>query len=184
MPEFKHGFEGAMMNKDTDERLIPNGQYREANNIQVSTSEGADVGVAQNLSGNIRHATIDHTSNGVYNIPTTATCVASIAAPDRDKIYYFVSSSDLNNTTGRPDICKDYILEYNTVTEKTKYVFVDIWRVKTKASTAPSNEQVFKVDDDIADSPDNTTTQNRTGIRLVCMLLVVPITIKYQTILL
>ena len=166
MPEFKHGFEGAMMNKDTDERLIPNGQYREANNIQVSTSEGADVGVAQNLSGNIRHATIDHTSNGVYNIPTTATCVASIAAPDRDKIYYFVSSSDLNNTTGRPDICKDYILEYNTVTEKTKYVFVDIWRVKTKASTAPSNEQVFKVDDDIADSPDNTTTQNRTGIRI------------------
>ena len=72
----------------------------------------------------------------------------------------------MNNTTGRPDICKDYILEYNTVTEKTKYVFVDIWRVKTKASTAPSNEQVFKVDDDIADSPDNTTTQNRTGIRI------------------
>ena len=60
MPEFKHGFNKARMNKDVDERLVPNGEYRDANNIQISTSEGSNVGVAQNLSGNIRHATIDH----------------------------------------------------------------------------------------------------------------------------
>mgnify|MGYP003109933072 FL=1 len=166
MPEFKHGFNKARMNKDVDERLVPNGEYRDANNIQISTSEGSNVGVAQNLSGNIRHATIDHTSDAVYNIPTTATCVASIAAADKDKIYYFVCASDLNNAAGRPDICKDYILEYDTITEKTKYVFVDIWRVRTLVNGTPSETQVFKVDDDIADSPDNTTTQNRTGIRI------------------
>ena len=166
MAEFKHGFEKARMNKDMDERLVPNGEYREANNIQVTTSEGSNVGVVQNLSGNVLHATVDHTTDAVYNVPTTSSCVASIAAADKDKIYYFVSSSDLNNASGRPDICKDYILEYNTVTEKTKYVFVDIWRVKTLVDVAVSGATVFKVDDDIADSPDNTTTQNRTGIRI------------------
>ena len=166
MSEIKNTFTGGKMNKDLDERLVPNGAYRDANNIQVSTSEGSDAGVVQNLSGNIRHATIDHTGNASYGVSTTATCVASIAAADKDKVYYFVSSSDLNNAAGRPDICKDYILEYNTITEKTKYVFVDIWRVKTKVDGVASGVTVFKVNDDIADSPDNTTNQNRTGIRI------------------
>ena len=44
MPEIKHQFTGGKMNKDLDERLVPNGEYRDAMNIQVSTSEGSDVG--------------------------------------------------------------------------------------------------------------------------------------------
>ena len=52
MPEMKHNFTGGRMNKDLDERLIPNGQYRDAMNIQVSTSEGSDVGTVQNILGN------------------------------------------------------------------------------------------------------------------------------------
>jgi hypothetical protein len=55
MPEIKHQFTtGGKMNKDLDERLIPNGEYRDAMNIQVATSEGSDVGTAQNILGNIQ----------------------------------------------------------------------------------------------------------------------------------
>ena len=43
MPELKHTFQGGKMEKDRDERVLPNGQYREALNISVSTSEGSDV---------------------------------------------------------------------------------------------------------------------------------------------
>ena len=52
MPEIKHNFTGGKMNKDVDERLVPNGEYRDAMNIQVSTSEGSDVGTIQNVLGN------------------------------------------------------------------------------------------------------------------------------------
>ncbi len=52
MPDIKHNFTSGKMNKDLDERLIPNGQYRDAMNIQVSTSEGSDVGTVQNIMGN------------------------------------------------------------------------------------------------------------------------------------
>ena len=52
MPEIKHQFTGGKMNKDLDERLVPNGEYRDAMNIQVSTSEGSDVGAVQNILGN------------------------------------------------------------------------------------------------------------------------------------
>ena len=166
MAELKHSFDKARMNKDKDERLVPIGEYRDANNIQVSTSEGSDAGIVQNVAGNKLHATIDHTSNAVYNIPTTSICVGSIAAADKDKIYYFVCGSELASAVGRPNICKDYIIEYDTITEKSKYVFVDIWRVKTKASGTTSSTGTFKVQDDVGSSPDDTTTSNRTGIRI------------------
>ena len=52
MPELKRTFSGGIMNKDLDERLVPNGQYRDALNVQVSTSEGSDVGALQNILGN------------------------------------------------------------------------------------------------------------------------------------
>ena len=57
MPEIKHNFAGGKMNKDVDERLVPNGEYRDAMNIQVSTSEGSDVGTIQNILGNIEGCT-------------------------------------------------------------------------------------------------------------------------------
>ena len=53
MPEIKHVFNQGKMNKDLDERLVENGQYRDAMNIQVSTSEGSDVGAVQNILGNL-----------------------------------------------------------------------------------------------------------------------------------
>ena len=40
------------MNKDLDERLVPNGEYRDALNIEVSTSEDSDIGTVQNILGN------------------------------------------------------------------------------------------------------------------------------------
>jgi hypothetical protein len=46
------------MNKDLDERLIPNGEYRDALNINVSTSTGSDVGSIENAKGNSRISTL------------------------------------------------------------------------------------------------------------------------------
>ena len=51
MPEIKHHFRAGRMNKDLDERLVPNGEYRDAQNIEINTSEGSDVGSVQNVVG-------------------------------------------------------------------------------------------------------------------------------------
>ncbi len=40
------------MNTDLDERLVPKGEYREAQNIFVSTSDSSDVGAVENIKGN------------------------------------------------------------------------------------------------------------------------------------
>ena len=52
MAEIKNNFLQAKMNKDLDARLIPNGQYRDAQNIVISRSEGDSVGTVQNILGN------------------------------------------------------------------------------------------------------------------------------------
>jgi len=52
MPEIKNTFLKSKMNKDLDDRLIPNGEYRDAENLQISRSEGSSVGEFENIPGN------------------------------------------------------------------------------------------------------------------------------------
>ena len=93
MPEIKNTFTQGKMNKDLDERIVPNGQYRDAMNIQVSTSEGADVGTVQNILGNIQ----------VGSNRTGWECVGSIADEKNDVLYSFIAHTG----TGR-----NVIIEY------------------------------------------------------------------------
>ena len=84
MPEIKNAFTQGRMNKDLDERLIPRGQYRDAMNVQVSTSEGSDVGTVQNILGNERIEDIVPISGGYK-------CVGSIANEKNNTLYWFIT---------------------------------------------------------------------------------------------
>ena len=88
MPEIKHNFTGGKMNKDLDERLVPNGEYRNAMNVQVSTSEGSDVGTVQNLLSN----------NKIYgnelNVRQGSRCIGSIADEKNNTLYWFLKNND------------------------------------------------------------------------------------------
>ena len=52
MPEIKNTFIKSKMNKDLDDRLLSNGEYRNAQNVNISRSEGEDVGSLENVLGN------------------------------------------------------------------------------------------------------------------------------------
>ena len=134
MPEIKHNFTGGKMNKDLDERLVPNGEYRDAMNIQVSTSEGSDVGTVQNILGN-------SLVGGQGNISGDTHCVGSIADEKNDKLYWFITNKTpwvwdgiYANLTSDPNgkVYKDYIVEHDTldITNPVKPVFVDKWMVE------------------------------------------------------
>ena len=158
MAKLTTNFSKGKMNKDLDERIISKGEYRDAKNIQVATSDNDDVGALQTLLGNVKHNAMDN-PDGHYGVPDTATCVGSIAAPDKDKIYYFVSAGDKNNSNTFLDLRKDYILEYDFNKESLKYVFVDIYDVKTTA-TGSVTGTTFNV------SAGADVTINKTGIRI------------------
>ena len=113
MPEIKNTFLQGKMNKDLDERLIPNGQYRDALNVEVSTSEGSDVGTVKNILGNQRVENL---------VGSNFKCVGSVADEKNNKLYWFISKYNV-----------DAILEYDANNDIAKYVLVDIYAGTSKA---------------------------------------------------
>ena len=53
MGKVTNTFIKSKLNKDLDARILPNGEYRDAQNVQVSRSEGANVGSLENSLGNV-----------------------------------------------------------------------------------------------------------------------------------
>lgn len=112
MPEMKNQFTGGKMNKDVDERLVPKGEYRDAMNIQVSTSEGSEVGTVQNILGN-------ELVPGIY-VHSSAKVVGTIADEKNDAFYWFVREDD--GCVVLPN--RDLIIERKN--NVTRVVFSDI----------------------------------------------------------
>ena len=161
MAELKRNFSQAKMNKDMDERVLSPGQYRDAKNIQISTSDGSNVGTVQSLLGNTE------VTSGV--VSTYSTCVGAIDVPEKDLIYYFVSSEgNPNSQFQRPDVWKDYIIEYNTLDKTTKYVFVDIFKVKTPVKTTnhASGANYIDIDIPLVSGSAINTSGIRTGMKI------------------
>ena len=98
MPELNHKLHAGRMNKDLDERLVPNGEYRDALNIEVGTSEGSNVGSMQTLLGNISLSNFNR--DDFY-------CVGCIVNEKEDKIYWLISGVGI-----------DIIAEYSYVTKQ------------------------------------------------------------------
>tara|TARA_Y100001938_G_scaffold135085_1_gene196340 strand:+ start:2457 stop:8069 length:5613 start_codon:yes stop_codon:yes gene_type:complete len=116
MPDIKNTFAQGKMNKSLDERIIPKGQYKDAMNIQVSTSDDSDVGTVQNILGNTKINSIN-SSQGGGNIGGSWECVGSIADEKNNKLYWF----GWNAT-------KDAIFEYDTnpATPELNLILVDV----------------------------------------------------------
>ena len=121
MPNLNHRFSSGRMNKDLDERLVPNGEYRDALNIEVATSDTSDMGTVQTVMGNLNMSliTIDPNNTGEFY------CVGSVVNEQHDKIYWMLA--------GR---ASDIIAEYDYKTQTTTPVVVDLF----PAGTIPGNE--------------------------------------------
>ena len=96
MPEIKQNFTRGKMNKDLDERLIPKGEYREAQNIHITESEGSDVGAIENVLGNIKATGViapDLTGNGDSLLTGTGYEVIGYCQDLRNKrVVFFITN--------------------------------------------------------------------------------------------
>ena len=131
MPEIKNTFTQGKMNQDLDERIIPKGQYRDAMNVQVSTSDGENVGTVQNILGNVITGNISLAGNfeGTVYSGNEFECVGSIASETDNNIYYFIT--DVVNNGGMGYI--DAIVEYNKDLNNASFVLVDTNKNTNKA---------------------------------------------------
>ena len=53
MANFTRNFIAGRMNKVVDQRLLPEGEYVDAMNIRMGSTENAEMGVVENTKGNL-----------------------------------------------------------------------------------------------------------------------------------
>mgnify|MGYP003642385574 CR=1 FL=1 len=120
MAKVQNTFIKSKMNKDLDARLLPQGEYREAVNAQISKSQGSQVGNLENSLGN---AAIQNyqTLTQSYNIK----CIGSFADEINSTVYLFFT--DYND--GNPNkyvyspSAKNFIISTNILSNES-YILV------------------------------------------------------------
>ena len=114
MAEIKNNFIKAKMNKDLDDRLVPPGEYRNAQNISISRSEGSDVGALENILGN------SVISSTVLNIPNIDV-IGFLTDNATNNIYLFLTDYTDTSVSGisnfAPSNANCIISRYNTSTK-------------------------------------------------------------------
>ena len=113
MAEVKNAFIKSKMNKDLDDRLIPNGEYRDAQNVQISKSQGPDVGALESVYGN------ELTKNFASALKTPAAtvdpnikCIGNFVDDFNNIIYSFWTDNTgeiLNGANATPNIPNGYL---------------------------------------------------------------------------
>tara|TARA_R110000868_G_scaffold137611_1_gene351168 strand:+ start:2337 stop:6401 length:4065 start_codon:yes stop_codon:yes gene_type:complete len=103
MPDLQRTFLAGKMNKDIDERLLPDGQYRHGLNVTIDTSSGSNVGSLQNGLGTTAvFPPVAMVANSLVGQGPTVTAIGAVAYEAKNLIYWFITSPGA-----------DAIIEYN-----------------------------------------------------------------------
>jgi len=122
--QIKNIFNKGRMNKDVDERLVPNGEYTDALNIRVTNTDDSDSGTVQNEKGNTKLTRI--------NVSGNPRCIGSVSDEANEQIYWFVV-----NDSGH-----SYVFEYDAVNDVTSTVLSD---TRTGSSQVLGFDKQYKI---------------------------------------
>ena len=97
-----------IMNKSVDERILPPGEYVDALNARLGSTEDSEIGTLENTKGNELLTNI--TNQGVA-LSANALCIGSYADDSEEVIYWFITD---------PSVV-DLIVSFNVKTSVTIY---------------------------------------------------------------
>ena len=120
MANFTRNFTLGKMNKMVDERLVPNGEYIDALNVRMGSTEAAEIGVIENSKGN------EQLTNILYeNTPLSsdARCIGAFEDGVNETIYWFIHDKNFPNT---PTNKLDLIVSFDTKTGIVVYHVISI----------------------------------------------------------
>lgn len=121
MANLTRNFIAGRMNKVVDERLLPDGEYIDAMNVRMGSTENAEIGVIENTKGNLPLTSLAYT-NGIPLSPN-ARCIGAIEDSARETIYWFVHDPNFSvGATGKLDL----IVSYNVYTDILTYHIISI----------------------------------------------------------
>ena len=102
------------MNKSIDERLLPTGEYIDAMNVRLGSTETTEIGAVENSKGNDQLTTLQFAN---VNLSNTTICIGAYEDGITETIYWFVHDP-ANSVTGGELDC---IVSYNTQNQGITY---------------------------------------------------------------
>lgn len=109
------------MNKSIDERLLPDGEYIDAMNVRMGSTEKAEVGVIENTKGNVPLTAIYGPGN--IQLSVNARTIGALEDSAFDTLYWFVHDGSFSGgATGKCDL----IVSFNISTNVLKYHVVSV----------------------------------------------------------
>ena len=120
MANTKRHFISGKMNKGVDERLVPNGEYIDALNVRLGSTEQSEIGSVENSKGNTQLTTLEFDGNA---LSSNARCIGAFEDGTRETIYWFIHDRGFTgiNPAGAPlDLIvslnvKEDILTYHVI---------------------------------------------------------------------
>jgi len=114
MANISRNFTKGRMNKSLDDRLIPDGEYIDALNIRLGSSELSDIGAIENTKGNSLIAQLSYQDTP---LSSQAKCIKAFADTTRDSIYWFVHDPNFPiGDTGKLDLIVSFNEKSNVLT--------------------------------------------------------------------
>ena len=121
MAKFLRNFIAGRMNKVIDQRLLPEGEYIDAMNVRMGSTEKSEIGVIENTKGNTVLTQLRYIDGTQLSI--NAKCIGAIEDSAHENIYWFVHDPAFTvGATGKLDM----ILSYNMLTGILTYHVISI----------------------------------------------------------
>lgn len=120
MAKISRNFTAGRMNKVLDERIFPQGEYIDAMNIRMGSTEQSEIGVIENTKGNISLTALQF--EGIP-LSTNARTIGSITDGANETIYWFVHDpSFIPSPTNKIDM----IVSFNETSNLLTYHVISI----------------------------------------------------------
>jgi uncharacterized protein (DUF3820 family) len=112
--KLSRNFIAGRMNKVMDERLLPEGEYIDAMNVRMGSTEQAEIGVIENTKGNLSLTTLSYNGDP---LSTEALCIGTIEDSANETLYWFVHDDNFpQGATGKLDLIVSFNVLTNTLT--------------------------------------------------------------------
>jgi len=137
MAEIRNTFVKSKMNKDLDDRLLSKGEYRNAENVQISRSEGEDVGALENILGN------KFITNWSLNTVGNLEIIGYTIEEKNDRAFFMatnytdVSSNELDNPAPYGAACYILMFDNRAVSPGDRYKVLVEGRFLNLSKTHP-----------------------------------------------
>lgn len=121
MANITRNFTAGRMNKLVDQRLVPNGEYVNALNVRMGSTEQSEMGVIENTKGNLALTEIGYIDGTPLSIE--ARCIGAFEDGSKETVYWFVHDPNFPvGATGKLDL----IMSFNTLTNILTYHVISI----------------------------------------------------------